>query len=224
MAIVDPSSWPIVAVDDHLPAVPAERLSAESLRARFSRPPAWEPELLSDRLHRAASSRPAAVLVPIVQHARGPTMLLTRRTTQLKRHSGQVAFPGGRRDEGDASAIATALREANEEVGLDPRGVEVIGQMPDYVTGTGFCVTPVVGLLEPGFSIRPDPQEVADVFEVPLEFLMNPRHHERRRILSDEGERHFFAMPWRSPDTETDYFIWGATAAMLRNLYRMLSA
>ena len=224
MASIDPRAWPVVAIDSHLPAVAADRLEPEALRQRFVNPPAWQPDLLSDRLHLAASSRPAAVLMPIVQHARGTTMLLTRRTAQLKRHSGQVAFPGGRRDEGDASPVSTALREAQEEVGLDPARVEIIGQMPDYITGTGFCVTPVVGLIEPGFALSPDPDEVADVFEVPLEFLMNPRHHERRRILSDEGERDFFAMPWRSPQTDVDYFIWGATAAMLRNLYRMLSA
>ncbi len=151
-------------------------------------------------------------------------MILTRRTAHLKRHSGQIAFPGGRRDESDDSPIATALREAQEEVGLSPDRVEVIGQMPDYITGTGFRVTPVVGLVEPGFLLAPDPQEVADVFEVPLEFLMNPQHHERRRILSDEGERMFFAMPWRAPGSDSEVFIWGATAAMLRNLYRMLSA
>lgn len=224
MAVTDPRSWPVVATDHHLPPVPSDRLSPQALRVRFANPPSWQPDLLSDRLHLAGSSRPAAVLMPIVKHRSGATMLLTRRTSQLKRHSGQVAFPGGRRDEGDESALATALREANEEVGLDPGSVEVIGQMPDYITGTGFCVTPVVGLIDPGFTLQPDPQEVADIFEVPLEFLMNPRHHERRRILSDEGERQFFAMPWRSPDTDADYFIWGATAAMLRNLYRMLAA
>ena len=224
MASVDPRAWPVVAVDSHLPAVTADRLAPEALRRRFLRPPVWQPDRLSDRLHLAGSSRPAAVLMPIVQHTDGATMLLTRRTAQLKRHSGQVAFPGGRRDETDASPVSTALREAQEEVGLDPARVEIIGRMPDYITGTGFCVTPVVGLIEPGFDLNPDPDEVADVFEVPLEFLMNPRHHERRRILSDEGERDFFAMPWRSPQTDVDYFIWGATAAMLRNLYRMLSA
>ena len=222
--MIDPRDWPIVAVEESLPPVPAERLLGSALRARFRSPPPWAPELLSDRSGLLASARPAAVLVPIVQHSAGPTVLLTRRTAHLRRHSGQVAFPGGRHDEQDESMLATALREAHEEIGLDSARVEIIGTMPEYITGTGFRVTPVVGLLDPGFSLQPDPGEVADVFEVPLEFLMNPRHHQRRRILSDEGERVFFAMPWRSPDTEVEHFIWGATAAMLRNLYRMLSA
>lgn len=222
--MIDPRDWPVVVVDERLPPVPSHRLHGPALRGHFARPPAWKPELLSDRSGLLASSRPAAVLVPIVQHRAQPTVLLTRRTAHLKRHSGQVAFPGGRRDEHDVSAIATALREAHEEVGLDASLVEIIGTMPEYVTGTGFRVTPVIGLLEPGFDLTPDPNEVADVFEVPLEFLMNPQHHQRRRILSDEGERVFFAMPWRCPRTDVEYFIWGATAAMLRNLYRMLSA
>lgn len=162
--------------------------------------------------------------MPIIDHPGGATMLLTQRTVHLKRHSGQVAFPGGRHEPDDPSLFATALREAHEEIGLPPDRVEVIGRMPDYLTGSGYRVTPVVALLAPGFQPRPDPFEVADVFEVPLEFLMNPRNHQRRRILSDEGERQFFAMPWRAPDSESEYFIWGATAAMLRNLYRMLSA
>ena len=222
--MVDPRQWPVVVVDERLPPVPPDRLLAPALRTRFASPPAWEPELLSDRSGLLAGSRPAAVLVPIVQHRLRPTVLLKRRTAHLRRHSGQVAFPGGRQDEQDGSPLAAALREVHEEVGIESSRIEVIGTMPEYVTGTGFRVTPVVGLLEPGFDLKPDPNEVADVFEVPLEFLMNPQHHQRRRILSDDGERLFFAMPWRSPDTDVEYFIWGATAAMLRNLYRMLSA
>ncbi len=222
--MVDPSQWPVVSIDERLPPVPPDRLLAPALRSRFASPPDWEPELLSDRSGLLDSSRPAAVLVPIVQHRPQPTVLLTRRTAHLRRHSGQVAFPGGRQDEQDGSPLATALREVHEEVGIESSRIEVIGTMPEYVTGTGFRVTPVVGLLEPGFDLKPDPNEVADVFEVPLAFLMNPQHHQRRRILSGDGERQFFAMPWRSPDTEVEYFIWGATAAMLRNLYRMLSA
>jgi 8-oxo-dGTP pyrophosphatase MutT (NUDIX family) len=222
--VIDPRDWPLVVVDERLPPVPPQRLRGPALRNWFASPPTWQPELLSDRSGLLESSRPAAVLVPIVQHRDAPTVLLTRRTAHLKRHSGQVAFPGGRKDEQDASAVATALREAREEVGLEPSHVEIIGTLPEYVTGTGFRVTPVIGLLEPGFDLTPDPNEVADIFEVPLEFLMNPQHHQRRRILSGEDERLFFAMPWRCPRTEVEYFIWGATAAMLRNLYRMLSA
>jgi len=222
--VIDPRDWPVVVVDEHLPPIAPQHLHGAALRRRFASPPSWEPELLSDRSGLLETSRPAAVLVPIVQHPEQPTVLLTRRTAHLKRHSGQVAFPGGRQDDDDHSPVATALREAHEEIGLESSLVEVIGTMPEYVTGTGFRVTPVIGLLEPGFNLAPDPNEVADVFEVPLEFLMNPQYHQRRRILSDEGERLFFAMPWRCPRTEVEYFIWGATAAMLRNLYRMLSA
>ena len=109
-------------------------------------------------------------------------------------------------------------------VGLEASRVEVIGCLPEYLTGTGFRVTPVVGLVAPGFDLRPDPSEVAQVFEVPLAFLMDPRHHQRRRVSMDAGERHFFAMPWRPPGAADDHFIWGATAAMLRNLYRLLVA
>ena len=214
----------MVAIDEGLPPVAPARLSADALRRRFAAPPVWQPELLADRSHLSGESRPAAVLMPIIDHPSGATMLLTQRTAHLKRHSGQVAFPGGRHEPDDPSLFATALREAHEEIGLEPDRVEVIGRMPDYLTGSGCRVTPVVALLAPGFQPRPDPFEVADVFEVPLDFLMNPRNHQRRRILSDEGERQFFAMPWQAPDSEAEYFIWGATAAMLRNLYRMLSA
>jgi len=164
------------------------------------------------------------VLVPIVDHPAGTTVLLTQRTFNLRDHSGQVAFPGGRIEPGDASPTAAALREAREEVGLAASAIEVIGQLPEYLTGTGFRVTPVVGLVTPGFVVRPDPGEVALVFEVPLAFLMDPHHHQRRRVLSDPAGRTFFAMPYRPPGAPAEHFIWGATAAMLRNLYRLLIA
>lgn len=221
----DPHQMPIVAADESLPAVLPERLSPDALRRRFAQPPPWQPEQLDDRFrfHRG-DPRAAAVLVPIVTHAAGTTVLLTQRTFTLRDHSGQVAFPGGRIEPGDASPTAAALREAQEEVGLAPQGVEVIGQLPEYLTGTGFRVTPVVALVVPGFALRPDPGEVAQVFEVPLAFLMDPRHHQRRRVLLDSGERTFFAMPYRPPGAPEEHFIWGATAAMLRNLYRLLMA
>lgn len=224
--LFDPEELPIIAAADHLPAVPAERLTAAALRQRFRAPPVWQPELLADRRGPARAPSPAAVLIGLV--LREPlSVLLTRRTDHLRHHAGQISFPGGRAEAGDGDAAATALREAGEEVGLAPGDAEVIGSLPDYTTVTGFVVTPVVALVAPGFRLRPDPFEVDEVFEVPLAFLMNPAHHERRGIEIEGATREFFSMPWSGADAKGDprrYFIWGATAAMLRNFYRFLSA
>jgi len=208
-----------------LPAIPSERLSPDALRERFRHPPEWTPEFIDDRWRLSdAPPRPAAVLVPVVCEPDGPTVLLTERTAHLTSHAGQVAFPGGRTEPSDASPVATALREAEEEIGLPRACVEILGSMPQYVTGSGFVVTPVVGLVEPGIALRPDPNEVAETFAVPLAFLMDPSRHQRRLYRWDDGaERSFFAMPWQRPDGH-EHFIWGVTAAMLRNLYRFLAA
>jgi len=216
---------PVVGTDAHLPRVAGHLLSPTALRQRFAQPPSWEPEVRSEPRFSNRQSADAAVLVPIVMREH-PTVLLTQRTAQLSTHSGQIAFPGGRTDDTDADAAATALREAQEEVGLEARFASVLGHLPVYTTGTAFVVTPVVALIEPGFAVRPNPHEVADVFEVPLAFLMNPAQH-RRHLFEWEGQRReWFSMPY--PD-EVDgqvkeRFIWGATAGMLRNLYRFLSA
>lgn len=222
----DPHQAAVVADGpEALPAVGCDCLAADRLRERFSNPPRWLPEMTGDRIRlHVGPPRPAAVLLPIVLHTTGPAVLLTQRTAHLRQHSGQVAFPGGRHEPADRTPVHTALREAHEEVGLEPSRVEVIGRLPEYLTGTGFQVTPVVGLVEPGFEVRPDPHEVAAVFEVPLEFLMDPRHHQRRLIEVAGEQRIFWAMPWRPHPAADEYFIWGATAAMLRNLYRLLSA
>jgi len=210
---------------DSAPPVAAERLSSHALRQRLANPPRWEPEMAGDRFRLSADPpRPAAVLVPIVARAGGPTVLLTERTAHLHDHAGQVAFPGGRTDPEDPSPVATALRETHEEIGLAPERVEVLGELPVYLTGTGYRVTPVVGLVQPDFELVLDAFEVAEAFEVPLGFLMDPRHHERRRVVHGEIDRTFYAMPWRCEQRSREYFIWGATAAMLRNLYRLLSA
>lgn len=166
---------------------------------------------------RAASRRPASVLVPIVTRDAALTVLLTRRTAHLRDHSGQIAFPGGRAEAGDANAEATALREAEEEIGLERARVEVLARLSDYHTRTGFRVTPVVGLLAPPLELRLDAQEVDEAFEVPLAFVLDPANHQRHQREFEGRWVPFYAIAYR------DYYIWGATAGMLVNLYRMLS-
>ena len=202
-------------------AIDPQRLSADAIRRHFAAPPVWHPEMNTDgRLALLEEPpRPAAVLMPLVQRSDGFTVLLTQRTAHLHDHAGQISFPGGRVEEGDASATATALRETHEEIGLEPAAVDVIGRLPDYLVATGYQVTPVVGVIEHGFSLRLDAFEVAEVFEVPLAFLMDPANHERRSISIGGVSRTFYAMPYQG---SRRYFIWGATAAMLRNLYHFL--
>lgn len=202
-------------------AIAAERLNADWLRQRFAHPPAWGPEVTDEQRTRltAKSAIPASVLIPIVLREEGPTLLLTQRTTHLHDHAGQVSFPGGRVDPVDSSLIDTALRETEEEVGLHRRHIEVIGTLPDYFTGTGYCVTPVVAIVQPPFDLRADPFEVAEIFEVPLAFLMDGQHHQRRSAdFPAFGRRTFYTIPYQR------FFIWGATAGMLRNLYHFLRA
>lgn len=160
---------------------------------------------------------PAAVLVPLVARPEGITVLLTQRASHLKRHAGQIAFPGGRCDPEDGSPRATALREAQEEVGLDPARVELLGLLPDYRTRTGFRVTPVVGWIEELPALVPDPREVADVFEVPLAFVLDPANHQRHYREVEGKRRHFYALCWG------ERYIWGATAAMLVNFHQVLA-
>lgn len=217
----DPRDVPLVGVDDHLPAVPAQAQTPEALRQRFAAPPPWMPEVQRERKFMEREPALAAVLVPIVLRER-PTVLLTERTAHLSTHSGQVAFPGGRSDPEDRDAAATALREAQEEVGLESARVEVLGSLSTYITGSAFVVTPVVALVRPGFTLQPNPHEVADVFEVPLDFLLNPAHHQRHALQWQGLRREWFAMPYQ--DGARTRYIWGATAGMLRNFYRFLMA
>lgn len=200
-----------------------QRLTAAAVRARFAAPPPWRPEIETDgRIALLdAPPRPAAVLVPLVARDDSLTVLLTERTAHLHDHAGQVSFPGGRMEESDPSPVHTALRETEEEIGLAPHAVEVIGTLPPYVVATGYRVTPVVGLIERDFTLSPDAFEVAEVFEVPLAFLMDPANHERRVVNVGAVARTFYAMPYHSGRR---YFIWGATAAMLRNFYHFLRA
>ena len=217
----DPRQVPVEGVYSHLPAVERGSLQPEALRQRFLTPPVWEPELTAETRFTDQALMPASVLVPIVMREQ-PTILLTERTAHLSTHSGQIAFPGGKVDEADADTFATALREAEEEIGLEPAFVQILGTLPHYMTGSAFVITPVVALLEPGFILTPNTHEVADVFEVPLEFLMNPAHHRRHAFDWQGVRREWFSMPYQ--DNQTQRFIWGATAGMLRNLYRFLSA
>ncbi|NTV70584.1 MAG: CoA pyrophosphatase [Azonexaceae bacterium] len=159
---------------------------------------------------------PAAVLFPIVLRDGGQTVLLTQRTAHLRDHAGQISFPGGRVEVEDLSPSHTALRETEEEIGLPRERIEILGFLPEYRTGTGFRVTPVVALVQPPFDLRPDPFEVAEVFEVPLAFLLDPANHQQHSLHYRGALRNYFAMPYG------DYFIWGATAGMIRSLSERL--
>ena len=160
--------------------------------------------------------KPAAVLIPVVEREDALTVLLTKRTDHLANHGGQISFPGGRRDEGDADCVATALRETEEEVGLERRHVHVIGELDDYIVGTGYLVRPVIGLVQPPFVLKPHDHEVAEVFEAPLAFVLDPRNIQRHARDVNGKPRHHFAIEWHG------YYIWGATAGMLRNLSEVL--
>jgi 8-oxo-dGTP pyrophosphatase MutT (NUDIX family) len=158
----------------------------------------------------------AAVLIPVVDHPGRLTVLFTQRTAHLKSHAGQVSFPGGRVEPGDASAEFTALREAGEEIGLAAERVEILGRLPDYRTRTGFRVTPVIGLVTPPLELKPDAREVAEVFEVPLAFLLDPQNRQRRTREFQGTTVGYYVFEYE------DRVIWGATAGMLVNLHRML--
>jgi 8-oxo-dGTP pyrophosphatase MutT (NUDIX family) len=204
-------------------AVNLERLRPAALRHRFAAPVAWQPELRADpRLFvQDLEPRPAAVLMPLIVRGSEVRVLLTQRTDHLHDHAGQISFPGGRLEEHDVDPTAAALRETQEEIGLDMANVDVVGVLPEYLTVTGYRVTPVVGLVERPFSLTLDAFEVSEAFEVPLAFLMDPVNHERRIVSLGETARTFYAMPYQA---QRRYFIWGATAAMLRNLYHFLRA
>jgi 8-oxo-dGTP pyrophosphatase MutT (NUDIX family) len=221
LSTFDPRTVPIHQIDVHLPAVSLNCLQPQALRQRFASPPNWQVELLAEKRFVSGPSVPAAVLIPLVMRSQ-PSLLLTLRTQHLSTHSGQIAFPGGKVDASDANAIAAALRETHEEIGLAAASIEILGQLPVYSTGSAFAVTPVVALVRSDFTLQPNPNEVAEVFEVPLAFLMNPAHHQHHQMLWQNSHRHWLSMPYH--DGTTERFIWGATAGMLRNLYRFLSA
>ena len=217
----DPQRVPVFQVDAHLNAVPEQRLTPEALQARFAHPPVWQPELVRERKFMNRSPAQAAVLLGIVLRDE-PTVLLTLRPSHMSTHAGQIAFAGGKCDETDADVAATALREAYEEVGLAAHHVQVLGTLPEYVTGSAFYVTPVVALISPAMTLQLNTHEVSEAFEVPLAFLMNPAHHRWHRYEFEGVTREWLSMPYQDGDQLR--FVWGATAGMLRNFYRFLSA
>jgi 8-oxo-dGTP pyrophosphatase MutT (NUDIX family) len=162
--------------------------------------------------------RAAAVLIPVVDHEDGATIILTKRTEKLRNHSGQIAFPGGSIDPSDNSPQDAALRETEEEIGLDRGFVEVVGRLPDYVSGSGFRVAPILGIVRPGFLLTLNEDEVDDVFEVPLAFVMDAANHSKESREWQGRTRHFYKMPYG------DRYIWGLTAGIIRMLYERLYA
>lgn len=197
----------------------AAPIDLEWLRRRFAQ------AIATDTIYGDQGVRPgaenlhaASVLVPIVARAEEPTVLFTQRTAHLKNHSGQISFPGGRAEDSDASPELTALRETWEEVGLPAERIEILGRLSEYHTRTGYRITPVVGIVQLPFELAPDANEVAEVFEVPLSFLLDVRNHQRHAREFQGEQRHFFAIPYQ------DRYIWGATAGMLVNLSRYLSS
>jgi 8-oxo-dGTP pyrophosphatase MutT (NUDIX family) len=193
----------------------------ENVRARLAQPAGQEPAsdwLGGDEGHDAAATRvPAAVLLGLVPRSDGPTVLLTQRTAHLKDHAGQISLPGGRIEDEDEGPAAAALREALEEIGLAPDKVELLGGLRHYDTITGFRIHPVVGWIEPPVEFAPDPFEVAEVFEVPLGFALDPANHRRDSYVRNGQQRHFYVVPYQ------DRYIWGATAGILVNLARLLA-
>lgn len=196
------------------------RLNAQYLIDRFSKFTPSPDDIRGDHdlngFRPEPDNREAAVLVPIVKREDGLSVLFTKRTDHLSNHPGQISFPGGHTEEEDESAEHAALRETEEEVGLPSSYIQVIGRLNDYVTRTGFRVTPIVGLVDAPYPTNPDEHEVAEVFEVPLSFLMDKTNHQKCSRIFMGKKRYFWAMPYG------EYYIWGATAGMLKNLYDFL--
>jgi len=219
--IFDPKSVPIDAIAIEGDLDPA-RLAVDWIRTRFAHPPEWHPEITDESglLLSVSEFVDAAVLITLLQRENGLHVLFTRRTAHLKHHAGQISFPGGRVESSDGGVVQAALREAQEEIGLASAGVDVLGTLPDYYTGTGYRVTPVVAVLTKIPQLQSEVNEVAEIFEVPFAYLMNSSNHQvRSAIFPKQGvRRSFYTMPYQ------DYFIWGATAGMLRNLFHFLRA
>ncbi|MDS1141939.1 CoA pyrophosphatase [Pusillimonas sp. SM2304] len=219
----DPQTQPIVQSDALLALAPAS-LEADFICHAFSCPVRWQVEPVFTQSFQADTVQfdnviQAAVLFPLVQRPSGLHVLFTRRASHLYDHAGQISFPGGRIEATDRDAVAAALRETQEEIGVAPEFIRLIGTQPGFLTSTRFTMKPIIGLIRPGFTITPDKTEVAEVFEVPLSVLMDTRLHRLHQAnLPDGGHRYYFSITWQS------YFIWGATAALIRNFYHYLAA
>ena len=221
--ILEPESHPWSQPVDRFGSVPDAALHPEFVRSVLGRSIDIKLDLPDESVsHHETINAPAieaAVLIPLVVRESGVTVLLTKRTDHLHDHAGQISFPGGRVEHTDETPVATALRETHEETGLAPEHVDVLGSLPRYYTGTGFVITPITGLVRPTFTLAPDEFEVAEVFEVPLGFLTNAQNYRLHRAsLPDGSERQYYSIPFEK------YFIWGATAAMLRGMYQVLAA
>lgn len=218
----DPLIQPIIGTTHAFSAVPSALLTPDWLRQVLSsgidRKLSIPDESARRYPGREGTPVEAAVLVPMVMRPEGVTVLLTQRTAHLNDHAGQISFPGGRIEATDASPIAAAIRETEEETGLSHEHIEVLGALPRYLTASGFAINPITALVKPGFELNPDTFEVAEVFEVPLSFLTNPEHYRlHRATLTDGTTRQYYSAPWNQ------YFIWGATAAMLLGMCQVLS-
>lgn len=219
----NPKTQPLIEIP-LLPSISTAYLASEFIQNAFTQVIKWgvEPlfanEFVPDFAHYPQGIQ-SAVCIPLVQRANGLNMLLTRRAGHLLSHAGQVCFPGGRIEAQDGSAVQAALRETFEEIGIEPNYIQALGEHPILVTTTQYAMRPVVGLVKEGFHIQADPGEVAEVFEVPLSVLMNPKFHRLHRLEIKEGEpRYYFSISWNG------HFIWGATAAVIRNFYHYLAA
>lgn len=217
----DPETFVIDSIANE-PPVPAERLNVQWLRQRFAEQRIWKPETLADELAGRVRRKwiPAAVLMPLVaRQSDDLRLMLTRRAKHLHDHAGQISFPGGRVDLADSSRIETALREMEEEVGVERESIEVLGTLPEYYTTSGYRVTPVVSVVHPPFTVNPNPMEVAEVFEVPLVYLMTGSHYQRRLLeVPEVGTLTVYTIPYEG------YMVWGATAGMLRNFFHFMRA
>lgn len=219
----DPQAQPVVPLPALAPLAPS-CLDLGFIASAFSSPVSWQVEPVFHELFvpsavNAPGIKPAAVFVPLIPRETGISVLFTRRASHLYHHAGQISFPGGRIEASDPDPVHAALRETHEEIGVDPSYVQLIGTQPAFLTTTQYSMTPVVGVLRPGYTLVPNANEVAEIFEVPLSVLMDPRLHRLHRVSVPTGAaRHYFSITWQS------HFIWGATAALIRNLYHQLAA